>query len=212
MKEQISEHTEYKQSELDESIAGNNPFSLFESWLKLAYDSKVSEPNAMCLSTIGADNRPSSRIVLLRDYTYKGFIFYTNYKSRKGKSLKYNSYACLNFFWAQLEKQIRIEGKVQKLDTAISDLYFQSRPLESRIATIASAQSKQIKSREFLMEQFEKVKAEFEDNNIPRPDYWGGYLLIPDKIEFWQGKEHRLHDRLLFTKRTNKWKVSRLAP
>ncbi|HPD66376.1 MAG TPA: pyridoxamine 5'-phosphate oxidase [Bacteroidia bacterium] len=210
MKEEINIHNQYLRGELKEEDVGHNPFSLFEKWLIEAFDAKIPEPNAMTLSTIGKDNRPSSRIVLLRDYTYKGFVFYTNYKSRKGKDLKHHEYAALNFFWPQLERQVRIEGKVEKLDENMSDIYFQSRPYESQIAALISPQSEKISSRQELLSEFDKVLSKKED--IKRPHFWGGYLLIPDKIEFWQGREHRLHDRILFEKKKDKWKVSRLAP
>jgi len=211
MKE-LNNRREYIRGSLDESEVGNNPFSLFEAWIKEAYDASVAEPNAMCLSTVSKNNRPSSRMVLLRDYTYKGFVFYTNYRSRKGNDLKNNNYAALNFFWAEQERQIRIEGKVEKIDTIISDLYFLSRPLESKVAAIISPQSKVIVSRNTLLNEFNQLKAECKDKEPARPDFWGGYIIIPDRIEFWQGREYRLHDRICFEKKNNKWEVSRLAP
>lgn len=210
MRDQLNIHNQYLKSELNEENVGNNPFSLFEKWLKEAYDAGIMEPNAMILSTVGEDSRPSSRVVLLRDYTYKGFIFYSNYQSRKGKELKKNTFAALNFFWPQLERQVRIEGKVEKLDEYLSDIYFQSRPKENQAAAIVSMQSKKIKSREILLDAFRKI---LQDNvALKRPKHWGGYILIPESIEFWQGREYRLHDRLLFTKKSSKWKVARLAP
>lgn len=200
---------EYRYTILSEENIEKNPFFQFEKWMKEAIGAEVNEPTAMCLSAIGIDGFPHSRIVLLKDFDSNGFTFYTNYRSMKGKSIEHNRAVSLLFFWPELERQIRISGLAGKTDAAVSDRYFQSRPANSRIAASVSNQSEKIPSRKFLENQFEAAKT-FDP--VTRPDYWGGYSVKPVRFEFWQGRESRLHDRILYEKNEGDWIVSRLAP
>ncbi|HCE56482.1 MAG TPA: pyridoxamine 5'-phosphate oxidase [Prolixibacteraceae bacterium] len=200
---------EYRYTVLSEDSIDRNPFRQFEKWMKEALEAEVNEPTAMGLSAIGADGFPDSRIVLLKDFDENGFTFFTNYNSLKGKSIQQNPAVSLLFFWPELERQIRISGYARKTDTTISNLYFQSRPANSRIAAAVSNQSEKIPSRDFLENHFETAKM----NEPPiRPEHWGGYVVKPLRIEFWQGRESRLHDRILFKKTGDLWTISRLAP
>jgi pyridoxamine 5'-phosphate oxidase len=183
----------------------------FEKWFKEAVEAKVNEPNAMTLATSGSGGRPSARIVLLRNFNEEGFVFYTNYNSRKGTEIVKNPHAALVFFWPELERQVRIEGVLSKQSMEESDLYFKNRPRESKLGAWTSSQSKVIRNREALDEEYKKVSEKYP-GEVPRPPYWGGYLLRPVSIEFWQGRPSRLHDRLLYTKEKNAWKIERLAP
>lgn len=203
--------TNYNIDSLDISTVSPNPISQFESWMSFALGQKVHEPNAMNLATVNHKGRPSSRIVLLRGVSMHGFTFYTNYESKKGKDLSKNNFAALNFFWPQLEKQIRIEGKIEKVPAQISDDYFKSRPLESRIGAIASKQSSEIPSRDFLEQTISELNEKFK-SEVPRPENWGGYILRPDYFEFWQGRSNRLHDRICYSLNNKEWKISRLSP
>lgn len=199
--------------ELSEKNADKNPIKQFGSWMQLALEKEVNEPNAMNLSTVNKKGRPSSRIVLLRGFDNSGFVFYTNYMSKKGAELLSNPYAALTFFWAELEKQVRIEGKTFKISKIRSDAYFRSRPRESQIGAWASYQSSELKSRDELEKKVINLTEKYNGKPIPRPPHWGGYYLVPDKFEFWQGRSNRLHDRILYQKQKgNKWKVSRLSP
>jgi pyridoxamine 5'-phosphate oxidase len=203
----------YSLEQLNEKNMRKNPLEQFEIWLNNALERRVNEPNAMNLSTVHENGRPASRIVLLRGFYKKGLVFYTNYLSRKGTELMSNPYAALTFFWAELEKQVRIEGKVIKVSKAMSDGYFRSRPRESQIGAWASHQSEVLKSRGELEKMVENLTLKYAGKTIPRPRYWGGYCLIPDKIEFWQGRPNRLHDRILYEiTKGNRWKISRLSP
>ena len=202
---------EYKLQQLREADVNPDPFLQFQDWFKSAIDAKVNEPNAMNLSTIKASGRPSSRIVLLKGVEEKGFVFYTNYESDKGHQLLQHPYASLCFFWPELERQIRIEGQVAKVPPTVSDDYFNSRPLASRLGAWASPQSQIISGRESLEKRLEDVKNKFT-LDVPRPEHWGGYKLVPDYIEFWQGRESRLHDRIIYTLDGTKWVINRLAP
>ena len=203
----------YGLEQLSEKNIDKNPFRQFEIWLNNALERKVNEPDAMNLSTVDENGRPASRIVLLRGFDKKGFVFYTNYLSRKGTELMSNPYAALTFFWAELEKQVRIEGKVIKVSKGMSDAYFRSRPRESQIGAWASRQSEVLKSRDELEKMVENLTLKYIGKSVPRPRHWGGYCLIPDKIEFWQGRPNRLHDRILYEiTKGNKWKISRLSP
>lgn len=203
---------EYASGSLDETDVLDNPIDQFNLWMKQALDAQIPEPYAMNLATV-SEGRPSSRIVLLRKSTNEGFSFFTNYNSLKGKQLAENPFAALNFFWHDLERQIRIEGKIEKLPAQDSDEYFTSRPKSSCIGAYASNQSEVIPSREFLEEKVEAFSQEFEQMEIiPRPDFWGGYILIPDLIEFWQGRESRLHDRIRYRKVEGAWIKERLSP
>ena len=172
----------------------------------------MEEPNAMTLATCNKEGKPSARIVLLKGFTSEGFIFFTNYKSRKGEDLENNNNAALVFFWKELERQVRIEGIVKKLTDEQSDAYFMIRPEQSRISAWSSPQSQIIKSRDVLEENFIRYQEQFSDGTIIRPPHWGGYIVTPQVIEFWQGRPNRLHDRLQYRLLNNKWKIDRLAP
>lgn len=201
----------YEKFELVESSAGDNPFELFTTWFNQALKAELPDANAMTLATVASDGRPSARIVLLKGYDDAGFTFFTNYESRKGREIAGNPRASLLFFWPGLERQIRIEGTLQKVDAAESDAYFASRPLGSRIGAWASPQSQPI-----TREELEQRSADFTQrlgDNPARPPHWGGYRLAPQAIEFWQGRPSRLHDRLYFTRSPEgQWNRTRLAP
>jgi pyridoxamine 5'-phosphate oxidase len=203
---------EYKLSELTKKNVDSNPFRQFENWLKVALDSKEKEPTAMSLSTIGTDGFPHSRIVLLKFFNENGFVFFTNYSSEKGRSIEKNPAVGLHFFWPLLERQIRISGKAEKTSQKISAKYFAERPLESQIAAWASEQSKEISSREYLEKRFVEYRKVFENNAPGLPSFWGGYNVVPQKFEFWQGRASRLHDRILYEKNEETWSIKRLAP
>ncbi len=189
-----------------------NPIDLFAKWYEEAKKSEVNDPNAMNLATISKDNKPSSRIVLLKSFSVKGFIFYTNTLSKKGNSLENNKYAALNFHWKSLLKQIRIEGEVTKADAKEADEYFNSRPIDSRIGAWASSQSDYLKDRSELLKKVEIIKEKFTSKSIVRPPHWTGYLVIPSLIEFWQNMPHRLHDRVEYIKTESGWEAQNLYP
>lgn len=203
---------DYSSDELLESVIAKNPIDEFSIWFQKAIAKGVDEPHAMNLATVNHSGHPASRIVLLRSYGENGFTFYTNYASAKGHDMLHNANVALNFFWYQLEKQIRIEGRVEKVDTKTSDEYFASRPRESQLGAWASKQSKVLKSREELLDELKKIEKQFEEKEVPRPPGWGGYLVIPHRIEFWQGRPSRLHDRIAYTLIANEWKIERLSP
>lgn len=200
------------QMSLDESMAHTDAIKQFETWFLQSVDGKANEPNAFVLSTVGKDLRPSARVVLLRDFNESGFIFYTNYNSRKSREIEQNAFACMTFFWPELERQVRVEGKLMKQDAAGSDDYFNSRPRSSQLGAWASPQSEALPSRSVLDTALSEVEKRFEGQPVPRPEWWGGFVLQPDKIEFWQGRPSRLHDRLLYVREGFEWKVKRLAP
>lgn len=204
----------YSKSELTETTISSSPFHQFEMWLQEAIENKIHEPYAMLLSTVSRVGRPSARVVLLRSFDEKGFVFYTNYNSQKGKELSENSYATITFFWHELERQIRIDGIIKKTDTAVSDNYFESRPKESKIGAWVSQQSEVIGSRDVLDLKYKELELKYKDvDKIPRPSFWGGLCLMPDKIEFWQGRPNRLHDRILYHLTDDgDWEIKRLAP
>ena len=202
---------QYDKGILTENHLQENPISQFEIWMNEAISANVAEPNAMVLSTV-SNNSPSSRIVLLKSVNESGFTFYTNYESRKGSDMQSNPNVSVNFFWQIQARQIRIEGKVEKVSAEDSDLYFKSRPRDSQIGAWGSAQSKAIKSRKELEETISLLNNQYKDQDIPRPPHWGGYLIRPSKIEFWQGRPNRLHDRFLYELTNNAWTVFRLAP
>jgi pyridoxamine 5'-phosphate oxidase len=204
--------TEYIYAELTEKSIDKNPFKQFEHWLNDAISAKVNEPTAMSVATVGVDGFPDSRMVLLKDFNENGFTFFTNYNSNKGVSIANNPAVGLHFFWPELERQIRISGFAEKTSAEISDRYFSSRPILSQIAAVVSNQSSKIPSREFLQNQFENLKREIDSENLKRPDTWGGFVVKPVKFEFWQGRQSRLHDRILYEKETGNWMISRLAP
>ncbi len=189
-----------------------NPLSLFAEWFEDAKKSEINDPNAMNLATISADGRPSSRIVLLKSYNEQGFVFYTNSNSKKGKSIKNNTNVALNFHWKSLLRQIRIEGTVSLISNDEADDYYNSRPLGSRIGAWASMQSEELDNRSSLLKRVEEYKKKFENENISRPPHWNGYIVNPSLIEFWQDMEFRLHDRVEFIRKADKWISRKLYP
>lgn len=203
---------EYRLQKLVIDETYNNPFHEFKFWFEQALEAKIPEPNAMCFSSASKNGRPSNRMVLLKKYDTNRFVFFTNYKSRKGNEIEENPWGALLFFWAELERQIRIEGKIEKISAKESDEYFFQRPEGSRIGAWASPQSEKIPNRVYLEKLEEDYKKIFEGKKINRPEHWGGYCLIPDRFEFWQGRENRLHDRIEYQKQNNIWNISRLAP
>jgi pyridoxamine 5'-phosphate oxidase len=204
--------TDYKYAELTENSIDKNPLKQFEHWINDAISAKVNEPTAMSVVTSGVDGFPDSRMVLLKDYYENGFTFFTNYNSNKGIAIARNPAVGLHFFWPELERQIRISGFAEKTTAEISERYFYSRPVLSQIAAIISNQSSKIPSREFLQNQFETLKNENAGENLKRPENWGGFVVKPVKFEFWQGRESRLHDRILYENENGIWVISRLAP
>ena len=204
---------EYSQKKLSEEEVAADPFRQFEKWWNEAMLAEIEEVNAMTLATASIDGVPSARIVLLKGFSEEGFVFFTNYDSYKGQQLAENPKACLVFFWKELERQVRITGLVMKLNTAENDTYFYSRPPGSQIGAIASPQSQVIENREWLDDQYNKLEQQMKENEIRRPAHWGGYIVKPVIIEFWQGRQSRLHDRLQYTlQEDGGWKIERLAP
>ncbi|MET3536455.1 pyridoxamine 5'-phosphate oxidase [Chryseobacterium limigenitum] len=203
----------YEKSQLIESEIKQNPIEQFRDWfLEASENPNISEANAMAVSTVEADGCPRTRMVLLKAYTFEGFIFYTNYDSRKGKAIEKNHKACLHFFWPNLERQIIIKADLEKIAENLSDGYFHSRPKGSQLGAAVSPQSQIIPNREFLEEKLKSLEKEFENTEVPRPENWGGYIAKPYEIEFWQGRPNRLHDRIIYTLDDLDWKISRLAP
>jgi len=203
---------DYARGSLDERSVDPDPIRQFQFWFRQALDAQLPEPNAMTLATVDGEGRPSARIVLIKGVDEQGFVFYTNYESRKGLELATNPHASLLFYWIELERQVRIEGVVEKTSAGESDAYFASRPLGSRIGAWASEQSREIADRAEL-EASEKAFTERFGENPPRPPHWGGYRLVPERIEFWQGRPSRLHDRILYTREADgHWRISRLSP
>jgi pyridoxamine 5'-phosphate oxidase len=203
---------DYKMNSLLEGDIALNPIDQFLTWFNEAIASKIEEVNAMTLATVNKAGQPSARIVLLKGMSENGFEFFTNYESHKAEDMAQNEKVALVFFWKELERQIRIEGTVEKLTAEKSDAYFNSRPLESRIGAWSSPQSRVIDNRAFLENNVEAKKQHFEKYDITRPDFWGGYIVKPITIEFWQGRSNRLHDRIQYFKENNNWCTRRLAP
>ena len=203
---------EYAREELLEENVRENPIDQFTAWFDQALLSEVVEPNAMSLATATKGGKPSVRIVLLKGFDKEGFRFFSNYKSRKGRELEENPHASLCFFWPELERQVRLEGTVRKLDKEESGKYFQKRPRLSQLGAWASNQSEEVQSRESLEERFHEIEEKFSGKEIPAPEFWGGYILKPSSIEFWQGRRGRLHDRLLYESVSGDWAIKRLSP
>ena len=203
---------DYLLGKLEDNHVEPDPIKMFEFWFDDVIKSEISYANAMTLSTADKEGNPSSRIVLLKHYDEKGFVFFTNYKGRKGLELRQRPQASLLFFWKELERQVRIEGSIEKTNASESDSYFDERSLESRISAIISPQSEKISDRDFLEKAWKKVSENTSNQKIQRPENWGGYRLHPQRIEFWQGRANRLHDRLLYERNESKWEISRLAP
>lgn len=202
---------EYTRESLDETGVARDPFQQFDIWFDAAVKAQIPMVNAMTLATVSAAGQPAARIVLLKGVDARGFVFYTDYKSRKGRELTANPAAALLFHWVELERELRIEGRVEKVPASQSDAYFASRPLGSRHAAIASPQSRVMPNRAVLEARFADAEARY-GNNARRPSNWGGYRVIPEAIEFWQGRPNRLHDRVLYTRESRTWKIARLAP
>jgi len=204
----------YQKSELSENSISDNPMELFQKWFyELEASETVEEPNAMTISTIGLDSYPKNRVVLLKKFTWEGFIFYTNYNSEKGKAIAENPHVCLSFFWNGLERQVIIKGMAEKIPKNLSDGYFESRPDGSKLGAWASNQSTVVQSREELNQSLRKFESKYKNKEIPRPEHWGGYIVKPISIEFWQGRPNRMHDRIRYTLQDNfDWKIERLAP
>lgn len=216
--DKLEEHIEklrenFTKGTLNEGDVNKNPFLQFRSWLQQAVDSKIHEVQAMNLATVSSDGKPSSRIVYLREFENDQFWFYTNYNSEKAQNLQSNPNACLTFFWPELERQIRIEGTVEKASKEQSDAYYNARPYDSKIGAWASEQSHILTSREALENKIDTLKKQFTPETIVRPEFWGGYILKANYYEFWQGRKSRLHDRICYTpENNNSWTTSRLAP
>lgn len=204
----------YEKAELLEHQIKENPMEQFRNWYLEAQDNPgIYEANAMAVSTLEADGCPRTRMVLLKSYTWEGFVFYTNYGSRKGRAIENNPKACLHFFWPNMERQIIIKANLEKIAENLSDGYFHARPKGSQLGAVVSPQSQVIPNRSFLEEKLKDLETEFEGKEVPRPDNWGGYIAKPFEIEFWQGRPNRLHDRILYTLEPGfDWKISRLAP
>ena len=204
---------DYKLKSLNEEDTAPNAYEQFSKWWSEARNSHLHEINAMTLATADKNGTPSARIVLLKGYDARGFVFFTNYNSAKGNELAENPKASLLFFWKELERQVRIDGSVEKISSIESDIYFKSRPVGSQVGAWASPQSTVIENRQVIENNFQKYEQQFEAGNIPRPEHWGGYLVKPSKIEFWQGRSSRLHDRIQYSLQTDgSWKRERLAP
>jgi len=211
MKDLAGLRKSYERAALDEEASAADPLQQFRDWLDQALQAELPEPNAMTLATVGADGRPSTRIVLVKGVDERGIVWYTNYDSRKGRELAIHPQAALQFHWVELERVVRIEGRVERVSEAESDAYFASRPLDSRIGAWASPQSEVIASRAVLVANAARFGAQFL-MNPPRPPHWGGFRLVPDVWEFWQGRKSRLHDRLRYRREAGSWRRERLAP
>ncbi len=202
--------TDYQKSKLNIKDLTEEPITLFQQWISQAI-TYSNDANAFVLSTVNSNGVPSSRVLLLRDATEKGFSFFTNYSSRKSQEIEVNPNVCMNFFWPDMERQVRINGSISRLSEQESDDYFNSRPYESRIGAWCSPQSQVIESREVLENKIQELKKKYP-NEVPRPENWGGYTIVPNEIEFWQGRASRLHDRFLYNKEGENWTINRLAP
>jgi pyridoxamine 5'-phosphate oxidase len=203
---------EYARARLDESTIGPDPLVEFARWFAEAQKAELPEPNAMTLATATAGGVPSARVVLLKGFDQRGFVFFTDYRSRKGRELAENPRAALVFYWGELERQVRITGSVSRTSREESESYFRTRPAGSRMGAWTSQQSRVIPSRSFLEDGLRAIEAKYQAGDVPLPPYWGGYRLLPDAIEFWQGRENRLHDRICYLREAGGWKIERLSP
>ncbi|MBS7563418.1 pyridoxamine 5'-phosphate oxidase [Mucilaginibacter sp. Bleaf8] len=204
---------DYRAATLSEAETAGDPIQQFEKWFNEAVNAQIYEPNAMTFSTATNNGRPSARVLLLKGFGPEGFTFFTNYMSRKGRELARNPWAAMTFFWGPMERQIRIEGTIEKLSKEQSEQYFHSRPKGSQVGALVSPQSQEIADRSVLESKQQQLEAEYADKEVPKPAYWGGYILKPQLVEFWQGRSSRLHDRILYKKSDkNNWKKVRLAP
>ncbi|TDQ12088.1 pyridoxamine 5'-phosphate oxidase [Pedobacter metabolipauper] len=203
---------DYRSAQLSEEDVNTDPIQQFKKWFTEALDAKLYEPNVMTLATANSDGKPSARVVLLKGFDENGFVFFTNYESSKGQDLIENPQAALVFFWAELERQVRIEGVVSKIDPESSTEYFHSRPAGSQIGAMASSQSRILTDRKILEDKVTELTAQYEGQEIPRPLHWGGYLVEPTYMEFWQGRSSRLHDRIVYDLKDGSWTIGRLAP
>lgn len=203
---------EYQKNTLSENSIEKDPILQFDHWFDYAKNTRILEVNAMTLATATTDGRPSARIVLLKDFDERGFVFYTSYEGRKGVELEQNPYAALVIYWKELERQVRIEGRVEKVSKIESDEYFESRPVESKMSAIVSKQSRPIQSRRNLEDLWVGFLNTNFNNNLTRPESWGGYRIVPSMIEFWQGRASRLHDRIVYSREGDFWKTERLQP
>ncbi len=203
---------EYARESLEEKDVAEDPIVQLRYWMNEAVEAEVWEPNAMTLATAGADGKPTARIVLMRQLTEKGPVFFTNYQSRKGREIAENPYAGANLFWPELQRQVSLAGKVERISAEASDAYFKSRPVKSRIGAWASEQSRVISSRETLERSFKDLESRFGDEEVERPEHWGGYCIILDRAEFWQGRPDRMHDRIELIHEGEGWKKRRLSP
>jgi pyridoxamine 5'-phosphate oxidase len=203
---------EYTRAGLDAASMNPDPIVQFEAWFEKVVEANLPEPNAMTLATVSGEGRPSARTVLLKGYDGRGFVFYTNYEGRKARELEANPACALLFYWGELERQVRVEGRASRLPGGESDAYFASRPRGSRLGAWASEQSRPVRDRSVLEERIRALEAEYEDREIPRPPFWGGYRVDPETIEFWQGRENRLHDRISYRREEGAWRLERLQP
>lgn len=207
------ERRDYDANPLSRQDMHSSPFNQFTNWMDQAVNtSSIKDPTAMSLATVDANHAPHCRIVLLKEFGEQGLLFYTHYKSKKGKEITASPFASCCFFWADLDQQIRIEGRVEKISAALSDQYFHSRPKDSQLAAFISNQSQTVDSRKTLEDKMQAAATDYADKLVPRPTNWGGYRLVPTKFEFWQGRPNRLHDRFIYEKKGSSWLISRLAP
>jgi pyridoxamine 5'-phosphate oxidase len=203
---------DYQSKGLNESAMMDDPMNQFDYWLDEVLETSILDPLAATLATISKDGSPSARVVLVKEVSENGFVFYTHYHSKKAMEIHFSSHVCLNFHWDMLNRQVRITGVAQKLDYEKSDAYFQSRPRETQLMTVISPQSSAIENRHHLDAAYAEAKNQFDGHRIPCPEFWGGYVITPYEMEFWQGRESRLHDRILYTHHSGTWKKTRLAP